>query len=43
VREQLDNQDDERAAFDQEFAVMSIELGKFLESLFAALGGIVED
>ena len=43
VREQLDSQDDERAAFDQEFAVMTIELGKFLEGLFKALGGIVED
>jgi recombination associated protein RdgC len=43
LREQLDKQDDERAAFDQEFAVMTIQLGKFLENLFAALGGVVED
>lgn len=43
LREQLESQDDERAAFDQEFAVMTIELGKFLEALFAALGGIAAD
>ncbi len=43
LREQLGNQDDERAAFDQEFAVMALELSKFLDGLFAGLGGIVKD
>ena len=43
LREQMDNQDDERAAFDQEFAVMAMELSKFLDGLWPALGGIVED
>jgi recombination associated protein RdgC len=43
LREQMDNQDDARAAFDQEFAVMTMELSKFLGDLFPALGGITED
>jgi recombination associated protein RdgC len=42
LREQVETQEDERAQFDQEFAVMSIELGKFLHALLAALGGAVE-
>lgn len=43
IREQIESQEDARAQFDQEFAVMSMELGKFLQALLAALGGAVED
>lgn len=40
--EQLDKQDDARVQFDQEFSVMTIELGRFIAELVAALGGIDE-
>lgn len=43
IREQVENQEDARAQFDQEFAVMSMELGKFLQALLEALGGAVAD
>lgn len=43
LREQMDSQDDPRAAFDQEFAVMTMELGKFLDGLLPALGGLLVD
>lgn len=43
LREQMDNQDDPRAAFDQEFAVMTMELAKFLDGLLPALGGLLVD
>jgi recombination associated protein RdgC len=39
LRERMDSPDDERAQFDQEFAVMTLELGKFLRDLLKALGG----
>ncbi len=40
LRERMDNTDDERAQFDQEFGVMTLELGKFLSELIKALGGV---
>lgn len=40
LREQLDSVDDARAQFDQEFAVMTMEIGKFLRDLLEALGGV---
>ena len=43
LREQMGTLDDERAQFDQEFAVMTLELGKFLRELLAAFGGAVTD
>ena len=42
IREQIENQEDARAQFDQEFAVMSMELGKFLQALLEALGGAAD-
>lgn len=42
VRDQLDNQDDPRARFDQEFGVMTTELGRFVDELVGALGGAAE-
>lgn len=43
LRERMDSQDDARAAFDQEFVVMTMEVGKFLEGLLPALGGLLVD
>jgi recombination associated protein RdgC len=43
LREQMDSQDDPRAAFDQEFAVMTMELAKFLDGLLPAFGGTLVD
>lgn len=43
LREQMGTLDDERAQFDQEFSVMTLELGKFLRELVAAFGGLAQD
>lgn len=43
LREKMDSQDDPRAAFDQEFVVMTMELSKFLDGLLPALGGVLTD
>lgn len=43
LREQIESVGDERAQFDQEFAVMTLETGKFLRELVAAFGGIEEE
>ena len=43
LREQLGAMDDERAQFDQEFSVMTLEIGKFQRELLAAFGGVVTD
>jgi len=43
LREQMGSLDDERAQFDQEFSVMTLEIGKFLRELTAAFGGVVTD
>jgi recombination associated protein RdgC len=37
--EQVENLDDSRAQFDQEFGLMTLELGKFIAELIVALGG----
>lgn len=42
LRDQLDAQEDPRARFDQEFGVMTTELGRFVDELVAALGGPAE-
>lgn len=40
VLERIDNLDDARAQFDQEFSVMTIETGRFVSDLISAFGGI---
>lgn len=42
LREQAEDAEDARARFDQSYAVMTLELGKFLDDLIAALDGIAE-
>ncbi len=41
--EKLDNLDDARAQFDQEFGFMTMELGRFVTEVIAAFGGITTD
>src|SRR5690606_4272929 len=42
LREQAEDAEDARARFDQSYAVMTLELGKFLDDLLQALDGIAE-
>lgn len=41
-REKVETLDDARAQFDQDFAVMSLEIGRFVEALEGLFGGVVE-
>lgn len=42
IRDQIERLDDPRAQFDQDFGVMTTELGRFVDALVAALGGVAE-
>lgn len=42
-QERIESLDDARAQFDQEFAVMSLELGRFIDELVVLFGGVVSD
>lgn len=42
LREQAEDAEDARARFDQSYAVMTLELGKFMDDLMKALDGIAE-
>lgn len=42
VLEQIDNAEDARAHFDQEFSVMTIELGRLVADLIGAFGGVAQ-
>jgi recombination associated protein RdgC len=40
--EQIENLDDARAQFDQEFGLMTLELGRFIAEVIAAFGGVAD-